>query len=493
VRLQLPLQISLTKTLIFAVSLFCVQQFEHTSLAFSLLFFGFVVMGNLAFNAGGGFSRASGAYVFLFVMLVCLIGVTWKAVLGEPADSNLRSPVLTMGCYTASMLMLLLVILANKKITGNAQGLAPGGLDYTLSALGCVILGIVLVVLNSTVGAEPGSLLSILNQLTQFFPLAIILGTIGAVRDSNGRRSVNFISGAAMVIVMGGSMLEFTKQGMFTPIVCWLLSVCFAHFRLRWIHYLVIAAFTVFGFTIVPLIAEGRDSAPDGANYAQRAAIVYHILTHLAEAKQQENETNDNIRAAQIMTGYYDSTQGFIERLSIIPIDDAFFNYTAKGNYIGYNAILLYYENFIPHFILPDKPQPYNGNYYAHEIGGFLAPDDFSTGVSFSPVAEAFHVDGWTGIFLLLPAIWLSLFVSVDYICGDLRNSPWGLLVVVLFAHAAAESLLGSLIYISVYGNLGIVLAILFCTRFTPVLGQLFYGNQRKQPEPVPALRPAVR
>jgi hypothetical protein len=206
---------------------------------------------------------------------------------------------------------------------------------------------------------------------------------------------------------------------------------------------------------------------------------VIHILTNLQEAKEQQAETTANVVAFQGKSGYYNTPQGFMERLSILSVDDAFFNYTNKGNYIGYRPIIEDYENFVPHFLLPDKAVPIGGNYYAHEIGGFLAEGDESTGISFSPVAEAYHVDGWIGIFLLLPAIWLSLFASVDYICGDLRRSPWGLLVVVIFAHAAAESLLGSLIWISGYGNIGLIFAIIFCTHFAPVVGALFYGGNR--------------
>jgi hypothetical protein len=467
------------KTLVFCSILFCVQQVEHTGVAFSLLFFGFIIIANFAFNIGGGFTRASGAYVFLFALLTCGLGVLWKAILGEPADSNLLVPQLDMACYTASMFMLLLVMIMNKRLVGTAPGVAPGEIDYTLSALGCLVLGVTQSILNSRGAGGPGSLLSIVNQLSQFFPLAIILGTIGAIKDSGGKTSVNFISGLAMIMVFIGSMLAFTKQGMLTPMACWLVGASFLHFRLRLVHYIVIGAFAVFAFTVVPLIGEGRVFVPEGAGYGVRAAIVEHILTNLREAKEQEVETNANVVAAQGKSGYYNSPQGFMERLSILSVDDAFFNYTNKGNYIGYSPVIADYENFIPHFLLPDKPVPVGGNFYAHEIGGFLAEGDESTGISFSPIAEAFHVDGWIGIFILLPAIWLSLFVSVDYICGDLRRSPWGLLVVVIFAHAAAESLLGSLIWISGYGNLGLIFAIVFCTHFAPVVGSLFYGGNR--------------
>lgn len=478
-RIELPTRISTTKTLVFAVALFCVQQLEHTDLRFSLFFFAFIMIGNIAFNAGGGFSRVSGTYVFLFTLFTCVLGVVWKAVLGEPADSNLLVPQLDMAIYAASNFMLLLVILLNKRLTGHAQGVAPGEINYTLAALGCLILALILNLLNGLGLGGSGTALSIANQLNQFFPLSLILGTIGAMRDSDGRRSINFVSGLAMSLVFVASMLAFSKQGMFQPIACWIVAAAFCRFQLRWIHGIVLAVFAISSYIVVPLIAEGRDHVSENAGYAERATVVYGILTHLGQAKQAEVETQAYDLAFQGKSGYYNRPQGLIERLSILSADDNFFNYTAKGHYIGYRPIIEDYENFIPHFLLPDKPSPIGGNYYAHEIGGILAPDDESTGISFSPMAEAFHVDGWVGIFFLMPLIWLSLFVSVDYICGDIRRSPWGLLMVVYLAHAAAESLLGSLIWMSVFGNLGLLLAIACCTRLAPVVGALFYGGNR--------------
>jgi hypothetical protein len=221
---------------------------------------------------------------------------------------------------------------------------------------------------------------------------------------------------------------------------------------------------------------------PQGANFAQRIQIDFFILTHYKQARQEMRTAEEFAIANSGAYGYYNTPQGFIERLSIIGPDDAFFNYTAKGNYIGYMPILEDFENFIPHFLLPNKPFPISGNYYAHLIGGFLAPDDFTTGISFSPAAEAYQIDGWIGVCLLLPAIWLMLLWITDFICGDLRESPWGLLMVVVFSHAAAESMVGSLIYLTFYGSLGLVLVIVFSTRVAPVIGVLFYGRQEISP-----------
>jgi hypothetical protein len=487
VRIEFPLRIPVTKTLIFAIPLFCVQQLEHTSIIFSLLFFGFVMMGNFAFNAAGGFSKASGAYVFLYAMLMAIVGVTWKAVLGEPADSNLKVPILMMAAYTVSMALLLLVILVNKKLTSGLQSfsvaLGMGELNYTLAALGCFVSVVTLQVLNSTIGATPGGLLAIINQLNLLMPIAIILGTIGAMIDSGGRHSVNFVSGLAMGITLVQGMLNFSKQAMLTPLACWVVAACYFRFNLRVRHMIALAAAGVLTFTVVPLIAGGRNLVPpSGAGFEQRAQIVYGILSDLKAARSDEEQSAEAAAESPNTIAYFNSSQGFMERLTIIGPDDAFFNYTAKGNYIGYTPVIEDFENFIPHFILPNKPVPIGGNYYAHLIGGFLAPDDFTTGISFSPVAEAYQLDGWISLCLLLPVLWLMLLFTTDYICGDLRESPWGLLMVVVFAHSAAESLLGSMIYLTVYGSLGLILAILFSTRVAPIIGVLFYGRRQILP-----------
>jgi hypothetical protein len=483
VRIQFPTRIPLTKTLIFAVALFCVQQMEHTSLNFSLLFFAFVVLGNFAFNAAGGFSRASGAYVFLYAMLMAVVGVVWKAVLGEPADSNLKVPVLLMALYAASMGMLLLVMLVNHRLTAHLRSFASqmgmGELNYTLAALGCFVGSVTLLFLDITFGAPPGSVLSLLNQVNQLMPVALILGTIGAMRSSGGRRSVDIISGAAILVTFLTGVVSFSKTAMLTPLACWLVAACYTRFQLRRIHFLVLGAFAVFSFTVLPLISAGRnDVPPEGADYAQRAQIVLNILSNLKAAREQEQTAETLSVENSSLSNYYDTPQGFLQRLTIIPADDAFLNYTAQGNNIGYLPIVLDFENFIPHFILPDKPATIGGNYYAHLIGGFLAPDDFTTGISFSPVSEAYQIDGWRGVCLLLPAVWLLLFFITDYICGDLRESPWGLLVVVIFAHAAAESMVGGLIYMAGFGSISLMVAIVFSTRVAPIIGALFYGRE---------------
>jgi hypothetical protein len=69
------------------------------------------------------------------------------------------------------------------------------------------------------------------------------------------------------------------------------------------------------------------------------------------------------------------------------------------------------------------------------------------------------------------------LFTTVDFVVGDMAKYPWGLMVVVWFAHAAPETLLGGMIYYIGYGNFGMLVAIIVVTRIAPILGSLFLGR----------------
>lgn len=161
----------------------------------------------------------------------------------------------------------------------------------------------------------------------------------------------------------------------------------------------------------------------------------------------------------------------------MIPPDDQLFSFSAKDHYEGLAPIYQYFANLLPHFLNPNKQITFGGNLYAHEMGAGLAEDDYTTGISFSPVAEAFHCEGWGGIFFLLPVIWILLFSSVDFVVGDMTKYPWGLMVVVWMAHGAPEQLVGGMIYFMGYGNFGMMLAIIVVTRIAPILGTLLLGR----------------
>jgi len=467
-------------TFVYASVFFCIQQIERTDLLFSLLYFAFLILSVLAFNLAEGFTRLTGAYIFWYSTLIVIVGVTWKAVVGEPADSNLYSPLLGMSLYTTSMVMLVLVTVVNRRFDvrdmGIGGGFSKGELHYTAAGLGCLVVWYGIIFANELFGQAPGGLVSALVQVNVFGSLGLILATIGAIKDSGGRRSTSLISLVGFAYFEYLGVASFSKQAMLTPIVCWLVGAFYSRLKLRFSHILAMVALAVFAFGAVSPLSASRDLA-EGLDYPGRIALAANLLIHYPVLRAHVKDLEENGQAGGV-NNYYDKPQGsLIERLSMIPPDDELFTYTAKGHYEGLAPVGEYFGNLLPHTLNPNKSVTFSGNYYAHEMGSGLAADDNSTGISYSPVAEAFHCLGWGGILWLLPAIWLLLFTTVDFVVGDMAKYPWGLMVVVWFAHAAPETLLGGMIYYIGYGNFGMLVAIIVVTRIAPILGSLFLGR----------------
>lgn len=162
----------------------------------------------------------------------------------------------------------------------------------------------------------------------------------------------------------------------------------------------------------------------------------------------------------------------------MISVDDSLIDVTESKGTFGYAPIYSGFANLIPHVFWHDKPSVGYGNVYAHQIGG-LAEDDTTTGISFSPSGEAWHIDRWVGVLILAPVLWVMLFTLFDSLCGTVRETPWGLLVIALFSHAAPEGMLGGMIYMLGFSAFSIVVAAFSATYLMPVLGTLFKGPER--------------
>jgi hypothetical protein len=496
VRLTLPTRIPLSKAFIFASLFFCVQQLEHTDVFFSLLYFAFLILSVVSFNFAEGFTRLTGAYTFWYSTLIVIVGVTWKAVVGEPANSNLYSPLLDMSLYTTSVVMLLLVTLVNRKVDlrqmGVGGGFSKSELNYTAAGLGCLVVFLTIVYANVMFGQAPGSLVSALVQVNVFGQLGLILATIGAVRDSGGRRSTNLISILAFTYFGYLGIASFSKQAMISPMVCWLVGAFYSRLKLRFVHVVALILMAVGSFGFISPLSASRDLA-EGLDYPQRIGLAVHLLMNysILHAHVKQLEEQESLGG---LNNYYDKPQGsLIERLSMIPPDDELFTYSAAGHYEGLAPVIEYFSNLIPHAFNPNKTMRFSGNYYAHEMGAGLAEDDWTTGISYSPVAEAFHCMGWGGVLWLLPVIWLILFSTTDFVVGDMTKYPWGLMVVVWFAHAAPETLLGGMVYFIGFGNFGMLVAIVVVTRIAPIIGALFSGRVASPaPRRLASARPVI-
>ena len=480
IRLSLPERIPIQYVAIFAGALFLVQQVEHTTLSFSVYTFLFVVIGGFAINEGGALTRPSGGYVFFYVTLAVLVGICWKAILGEPGQTHLARPDLTMLIYVAGVCGLYVSAAISRRFSRKRPFLSGLLTDSNMpnAVIGCLIVGTALTFATRILNKQSGGLLSALYQINHFNELAMLLAVTYVIRRSGGRRSlsIGFLLAAATEFIIGG-ILGFSKQALFTPLACWAVAAAGQRYRISRSQAVLLASFTFFLFHyMVPYSQYGRSfSVP---TLSDNVRVASGLLSDLTSVRQHA-EHGDGWSDDPIVTTYFNKPEGFFDRLQMITVDDGLTDLTERRGPYGLYPILVDFENLIPHFLWPDKPVVSWGNVYLHEEGGGLADEDNTTGISYSPTGEAFHLARWAGVLVLAPIIWTMAFLLFDSLCGDVRQSPWGLFMLVVFSHVAPEGLLAGLIYQLGYGAFTIVVAALMSAYVMPHLGALLVGPGR--------------
>jgi len=296
------------------------------------------------------------------------------------------------------------------------------------------------------------------------------------IRSSRGTRSVNLFAllGAGYFFALG--LLHYSKEGILTPLVCWLIPVCLLRFRLSAVQVAggLLSAFLIFHY-LVPYAEYGRSYRGSEHNIHENIADSTRLLTHPNETRKVSVETTSDDAA-----GYFNKPEGFWDRLQFISVDDGLINVTDQGRVFGLWPIRAMFLNAIPRVFWPNKPNRNIGNIYAHEVDSNFTDEDKTTGISYSPTAEAYHMAKWWGIFVVAPLIWILLFVVFDALIGDLRASPWGLLLMVQVAHVAPEGQLTGPIYLVTFGAEIYTFCALFATYIAPHFAVVVLGPDRR-------------
>ena len=477
-RIPFPVHIPLSRATVFAVVLFIIEIYQGTSPAFAVFAFLFILASTVTFNLAGGLSRTSGAYVFFFALLAVVLGLVWKAVLGEPADSNLNQPVLTMKVYVGTMVAMGMAVAISRKLTPRRPILGKLVTDANMAnaAMGCMLTGLVIGLIFQLFEIQQGSALSALAQVNRFLPMGLILGVIYEIRVSGGKRSVNAAVLLSGTVLFLQGILGFSKEGLFTPLACWLIAAGSQGYRLARYQVIGIVLGVLFMFHyLVPYAQYGRNYFEP--TFGGRIRMSASLLADLEGTRRQYEESNADYYERQVQ-GYFNESQGFMDRLQMISPDDALHDLTEKKEPIGVFPIVMGFENLVPRFLWPNKPFINFGNFYAHQMGS-LAADDTTTGISFSPAGEAYHIDRWIGVFFWAPLLWIMLFTLFDSLCGDTRVYPWGLLMCAYFAHVAPEGGLQAVIYSMVYIAFGLVFAAFSAAYLMPILGTMLRSPQK--------------
>lgn len=469
-RIPFPERVNLTHVLIFATALCGVQIFEGTNPFFSGCAFCFIMVAAIGFNIAGGIMYPSGAFIFFNALFTMVLPLVTKAVLREPADSNLRVPMRTVEVYLLGMVAMVAAAIFSRRFRARKSWIADMLPLASLRAayVGCAVLSVLIgLYLAFSPGGGNGTINSFLLQADRFPLLTFVLGVVYTIRRTEGRRSVTGPLLLMILFIAFGAILSFSKEQFLSPFFAWAVTAALMRYRLKWIN--------VFAFTgglyfvvvfMVPYTQYGRGFVDLPVS---RIQLSTYLLTHMDEVREGYAET----RATLGKYHYYNEHLSLLDRLDVVSGDDALIDVTDREGTFGYAPMIFAFENLVPHVLWRDKPVELYGNTYAHEIG-ILPDEDSGTGVSFSPSADAYHEGRMVGVLALEPAVLMLIFIVLDSVIGDVRLNPVGLLTTILVSRGSSEGLLsGNMILIgqALFTN---VLAVYVCAYALPVIGAVF-------------------
>jgi hypothetical protein len=263
-----------------------------------------------------------------------------------------------------------------------------------------------------------------------------------------------------------GTLISFSKEQALTPFFAWAVTVALLGYQLKWVN---IAAF-VFGLYfvvtyLVPYAQYGRSYQGETSPFA----LAGYMLTHMDEVRQSYADTEQLLGNVH----YYDQRLSLLNRLDFISVDSALIDVADRQGPLGYRPIYEGALNVIPHVFYPNKPVPFWGNLYAHEIG-IIPYDDFTTGVSFSPSADAYREGGIKGVLIAEPLMLLVVFLILDSFIGDVRLNPVGLLTTILVSRASSEGALWGLPPVAGQSLITNMIAVYVCAYALPLIGSIF-------------------
>jgi hypothetical protein len=481
--------------LIFVTVIFVAQQLAGTDLIFSLLTSIYLWLWATGVNIAGGIEYPSGAFILFNGFFTGVLGLTIKAALFQAGDRNLLSPRTTMVCYCMGMLGMVLAATLSRGLRPHQPLLRSfDNLEQMKQAyIACFIIGIILAFTSGNQATQGGSLITAVRQINRFPLMAILLGTVYEVRRSNGKRSLNWITLAGLIFYFAFGLLYFSKEGMLIGPAAWFLAAWLSGYSFSKTQLIggALASFLVV-YYLVPYSQYVRMFTT--ASKAENLVIALTYLEDLPETRRLYFASLEG-RELSEDPHLFDQRITFIDRAVILPADDALIDFTEKGHIYGIEPTIQAYANIVPRFIWHNKVSLNTGNTFAHEIGE-VAEDDSTTGIAFSPSADAFHEASWLGLLLLLPVSTFVAFIIMDSLAGSTRYSFWALLPILEISHGAAEAGLGYNAYLSSYWILAMLLLAFVTKVATPMIAKVIWrpnapsSNAPASPQTLGSLAP---
>jgi hypothetical protein len=208
-----------------------------------------------------------------------------------------------------------------------------------------------------------------------------------------------------------------------------------------------LAAFAVFAVVVLfPFAQLGKGVRSEFAqeNFDRILELISDQFSSIGSIKDASSSvyaiTADNYRFL-----YYGRPTGYLDRVSLIEEVDELVNVTLQEGTLGWETITRGFEMVLPRFIYPQKPI-YNTANILGRRAGYLAPEDYTTQVSFGFIAESFAAFSWIGVILIPFVLMMGFFVVYKGMVGSIEENIWAIALFGILQHSFVEATIASMI-----------------------------------------------
>jgi hypothetical protein len=486
---KFPRAFRLDIVVVFALALMVLQLAVGTTLEFAELTFLAIFFSALAINFAGGLQAVAGCCIAVVACKTFLIAEIAKVCFGEPGQTNLEQPTITMGVMALSMAAICLASLVSISFRSRWVLLAPTQDDQSLKKIAIIalIIGIGSFFVAQFLGVSEegavrlGGVPGLLRRISACAPLAIVAGTAYTIQVSQGKRLLSAFNIVPFAIQFGVGILFTSKQALFDPFFYTTVTGIAFGFAWRRLHFLSGISIVFIAFFVLFPFGQVTRSYTRGANirdtYKKTVDFFNQNLHNPNFFVNQYLEYKEGVEE-DAAGRYFSRPSGLLERFSLIKPADLLVSATLKQGQGGWETINSGLADLLPRLILPRRyvDVPNALGYQA----GIVDEDNNGTDIAFGFAAHAFYAFGWTGVALGSFFIGVLLIVVTRLLTSGLPNNVWAVVFLGSYQHMIAEALIGGVLQILLYQTAW-TLAALFAVRLLTELWRLGEQVLRRQ------------
>jgi len=441
-RIPFPSSIPLGPLLAALALELCVQLFQGTDPIFAALILVSQTSAIVAFNYMRGMTHMTGAFCLFAILPTVTVPELAHLALRQPGDLNLVHPIETAG-VCAVFFVCVMVIARMISLMRHPIAL----LDRVkfsiielrvISVLACVVaisMQIKFLTLNGPL--EDGSLLAALNHFYPFLiAISVMMATYVRIATTNGKSVINTFVAFLLVMAIVPGMLSASKEGILTPLLCWLVVVAASRHRFSWYGLIGLTAVLLVAWTYVyPFSQNARFPVRAANTLSEKISL---IVDYFRDPSQFPDVNSSYSKSSEF--GFETSKVSIVARYSTLPSIDMLIDADQRLGYTGIERYLPVLVSIVPHALWPGRPAPVTSNELGHKAGFDMAPGDTTTGIAIGTPGLFFDLGGWLALIVYTLVCFGLFFFAAVRLVGSSATGIWGLVVIGTEANMAGNA-----------------------------------------------------